>query len=177
MVRIIVAVCFALLLALPALAQEDYPKIQTSMGYANLSFIDFGTGNKSHHSGFANETSFSLTRTLGLSNYMGIYGLGQGTTLIADFFGGKATYRTSKFSPYATAGIGIGYFTQSTSAGYGASSSFAHRFGAGIDGPINDLMGWKFEVSRMGFHIQTTANSAWTSGTNISAGVVFTLAQ
>src|SRR5439155_5706723 len=130
MVRIFVAASFALLLALPAMAQEDYPKIQTSMGYANLSLVG------SRHSGFANETSFSLTRTLGLSNYMGIYGLGQGTTLIADFFGGKATYRTSKFSPYATAGIGVGYFTQSTSAGYGASSSFAHRFGAGIDGPI-----------------------------------------
>jgi hypothetical protein len=171
MVRIIVGACLALLLALPAMAQEDYPKIQTSMGYANLSLAG------SRHSGFANETSFSLTRSLGLSNYMGIYGLGQGTTLIADFFGGKATLRAGKFAPYATAGLGVGYFTQSTSNSYGSSSSFATRFGGGIDGPINDFFGWKFEVTRMAFHIRTTADSAWTNGTNISAGVVFTLAQ
>src|SRR5207249_8777244 len=76
MVRTLLAACFVFVLAIPALAQEDYPKIQTSMGYANLSFIDFGTGQTSRHSGFANQTGFNLTKTWGLENYMGIYGLG-----------------------------------------------------------------------------------------------------
>jgi hypothetical protein len=172
MVRIVVAACFVVLLAIPAMAQEDYPKIQTSMGYANLGLAG------ERHSGFANETGFNLTRTLGLSNYMGIYGLGQGTTLIADFFGGKATVRAAKIAPYATAGIGIGYVTQSTAYGYGSSSAFAARVGGGFDVPFNDVMAWKVEVSRMTFHFGNPATgSSWLSGTNISAGIVFTLAQ
>jgi len=179
MVRIIVVGCFVLLLAIPALAQDDYPKIQTSMGYANLSLFNFGsaTGDTSRHSGFANQTGFNLTKTWGLENYMGIYGLGGGVTLIADMFGGKATYRTSKFSPYALAGIGIGYFTASTSYGYAATSKFAQRVGAGVDIPISESLAWKVEVSRMGFKIETTPGKSWTNGTNIATGIVFTLAQ
>ena len=54
-----------------------------------------------------------------------------------------------------------------------------HRFGAGFDVPINDLMAWKVEVSRMGFHIQTPANlaSGWTNTTNFSTGIVFTISN
>ena len=173
MVKTAVAACFILLLAIPAMAQEDYPKIQTSMGYANLSFPN-GLGGKSHHSGFANETGFNLTRTFGLNNYMGIYGLGQGTTLIADTFGGKATYRAAKISPYVLAGIGVGYFTDNYSF---ASSSFATRVGAGVDVPIRDTLGLKFEVSRFAFHFGATAGSSWTGSTNFQTGIVFTLAQ
>jgi hypothetical protein len=176
MVRTIVVACFVALLAIPALAQDDYPRIQTSLGYANLTLPSesFLSG---HHSGFANSTGFNLTRTLGLENYMGIYGLGQGVTLISDFFGGKAAYRGARAVPYAVAGIGIGYFTQSTSYGYGASSSFATRYGGGVDIPINDSMAWKFEVSRMNFHFATTATSSWTNGTNFQTGIVFTISQ
>ena len=93
MVRTFVVTCFVLLLAIPALAQDDFPRIQTSMGYANMNFPDFTTGVSSRHSGFANETSFNLTKTYGLDNYMGVYGLGQGITLISDFFSGKVMYR------------------------------------------------------------------------------------
>jgi Outer membrane protein beta-barrel domain len=179
MVRTVFVACFTLLLTIPAFAQEDYPRIQNSMGYANLSFPDFGssTGANSHHSGFANSTGFNLTRTLGLENYMGIYGLGGGVTLISDLFGGKATYRAAKVAPYVLAGLGIGYFTASTSYGYASSSSFATRFGAGVDIPINDSMAWKVEISRMNFHFQTIPTSAWTNGTNISTGIVFTLSN
>ena len=71
MVRTVIAACFVLLLALPALAQEDYPKIQTSMGYANLSFPDFTTGNSSRHSGgyqYLTSHSFMLNpRSLAVS--------------------------------------------------------------------------------------------------------------
>ena len=171
MVRTIVVACFVLLLAIPAMAQEDYPKVQTSMGYANLNLLS------ARHSGFANQTSFNLSRTWGLDNYMGIYGLGQGVTLISDFFGGKAMYRGAKVVPYGLAGIGVGYFSSQSQGYVSASSAFATRVGVGFDVPINDSMAWKVEVSRMGFHIQTTANSGWTNGTNISAGIVFTLSN
>jgi hypothetical protein len=175
-VKSIVVSCFVLLLAIPALAQDDYPKIQTSMGYANLSFPDLAnTSNTAHHSGFANSTGLNLTRTLGVENYMGIYSLGSGSTLIADFIGGKATYRAAKVAPYALAGIGFSYFTASSGGFYSAQSAFATRYGGGVDVPINDLLSWKVEVSRMTFHFPTTTTSSWTSGTNIQAGIVFTL--
>ena len=181
MVRSFVVVCFVLALAIPSFAQEDYPRIQTSMAYANLGFVNFGSTSSTletkRHSGFANSTGFNLTRVWGLENYMGIYSLGGGVTLIADTFGGKATYRAARIAPYALGAIGIGYFTSSTSYGYSSTSSFATRFGAGVDVPINDSMAWKVEVSRMGFHIQTSPSSGWTNGTNIQTGVVFTLSN
>jgi opacity protein-like surface antigen len=185
MVKTIVVACFVLLLAIPALAQDDYPRIQTSLGYANLSFPDLGalsTGipaGIAHHSGFANETSFNLTKNYGLNNYMGIYGLGTGSTLISDFFGGKAMYRGAKVVPYALAGIGFGYFSVQSSFGTGAQSSFATRYGAGADIPLNDTMAIKVEYSRMAFHVNFGVDPAntgsWTSGNNISAGIVFTI--
>jgi hypothetical protein len=177
MVRIVVAACFVLLMAFPALAQEDFPRVQTSMGYANLGFIDFGTGESGRHSGFVNVTGFNLTRSLGVENYMGIYGLGGGVTLISNLFGGKATWRAARVAPYVSAGLGIGYFTASTSYGYSSSSSFATRVGAGVDVPINDAMAWKVEISRMNFHLRTTPESGWTNGTNFAAGIVFTLSN
>jgi hypothetical protein len=176
-VKTVIVACFVLLLAIPALAQDDYPKIQTSMGYANLSFPDLqNPTSTAHHSGFSNETGLNLTRTLGVDNYMGIYSLGTGSTLIADFIGGKATYRAAKIAPYAIAGIGFSYFTATSNGFYAAQSAFATRYGGGVDVPINDLLSWKVEVSRMNFHIQlTNPGSSWTSGTNIQAGIVFTL--
>ena len=180
MVKTFVVACFVLLLAIPALAQQDdFPRIQTSIGYANLSFPDLQTGIVGHHSGFANETSFNLTKTYGLNNYMGIYGVGAGSTLIADFFGGKAMYRGAKVVPYAAAGVGIGYFTASTAYGYGAQSSLAARLGAGVDIPMSDTLAIKVEYSRMTFHanFNPATTSSWTSGNNISVGVVFTIAN
>ncbi|HEY2382055.1 MAG TPA: hypothetical protein VGK48_12825 [Terriglobia bacterium] len=178
MVKTISVACFVLLLAIPALAQDDYPKIQTSMGYANLSFLDFGALQNgivqtTHHSGFANETGLNLSKTFGVDNYMGLYSLGTDSTLIADFLGGKATLRAAKITPYAIGGIGFGYFS-AASIGY-YSSSFGTRYGGGVDVPINEVLSWKVEVSRMSFHINPLTNSGWTSGTNIQGGIVFTL--
>ncbi len=177
MVKVAVLLSLVLLCAVPVLAQDDYPKIQTSLGYANLGFPDFGSATlaNSRHSGFANETSFNLTRNLGVNNYMGIYGLGGGMTLISDFFGGKAMYRAAKVVPYGLAAIGFGYFT--SSGGYGLGSSFGTRIGAGVDVPISESLSWKFEVSRMSFHIQLTPTSSWTTGTNFQTGIVFTISQ
>src|SRR4029077_1201956 len=89
MVKIAAVFVLVLLFAVPLRAQDDYPRIQTSLGYANLNFLDYGSVNfpaaKAHHSGFANETGFNFTRNLGVTNYMGVYGLGGNVTMIADF--------------------------------------------------------------------------------------------
>ena len=179
MVKIATVVLFVFLCAVPVMAQEDYPKVQTSFGYANLGFADFNSPTfplpTSRHSGFANETGFNLTRNLGINNYMGIYGLGGGITMISDLFGGKAMYRTTRAVPYGVAGIGFGYLTSGGYYSYG--SSFATRFGGGVDVPFKESLAWKFEISRMSFHLQTTANSSWTSGTNFQTGIVFTILQ
>jgi hypothetical protein len=176
MVRTLVAALFVLLIAVPALAQEDFPRIQTSMGYANLGLG--GSVFDGHHSGFANETGFNLTRTWGLNNYMGIYSLGEGVTLVSDFFGGKASYRAARIVPYAQAGIGIGYFSVSTSQGtFSFGTKFATRFGGGVDIPISDTLAWKVELSRVTFKFRTTQDSGWLTGNNFSTGIVFTLAN
>ena len=99
------------------------------------------------------------------------------TTMIADFIGGKAMYRAAKVVPYGLASIGFGYLTSSTS--YYGSSSFAVRYGGGVDIPIGDTMAWKFELSRMSFHFGqlTATGGSWTTGTNFQTGIVFTLSQ
>jgi len=163
--------CFALLLAVPMFAQDSSGSIQNSFAYANLSFPNLLTGQPGHHSGFVNETDLNLSKTWGLDNYMGIYGLGQGVTLISDFFGGKVMFPRGRVTPYALAGLGGGYF----SGGSGGLSAFATRYGGGMTIPINDSVSWKVEYSRMNFHVPTTINSSWTSGNNIAAGIVFTL--
>jgi hypothetical protein len=194
MVKIAAVGVFVLLCAVPVMAQEDFPRIQTSLGYANLNFLDYNsvdftgapTGAKAHHSGFANETGFNFTKNWGISNYMGVYSLGgasvfgSNVTLISDIIGGKARLPTSRAVPYATAGIGFGYSTASACYSYfGCGGSLAARYGGGVDIPFNDVLGLKVEVSRMSFHLQTNplVGASWVSGVNISTGVVFTLAQ
>jgi len=185
MVKIAAVVVLVGLFAIPVMAQDDYPRIQTSLGYANLGMLDYGsvnfdgslTGATKRSSGFANDTGFNFTRSLGVSNYMGVYGLGGNVTMIADFIGGKAMYRTQRAVPYGLAGIGFAYLSSGGYYGYG--SSFATRWGGGVDIPFNDVLGLKVEVSRMSFHLQTNplVGASWFSGVNISTGVVFTLAQ
>jgi hypothetical protein len=165
--------CFALVLTVPAFAQDDSGSIQNSFGYANLSFPNLITGQPGHHSGFVNQTDLNLSKRWGLDNYMGIYGLGQGVTLISDFFGGKVMFPRGRVIPYALAGLGGGYF----SGGSGGLSAFATRYGGGMTIPISDSLAWKVEYSRMNFHVPTTINSAWTSGNNIAAGIVFTISN
>ena len=175
--RTVFAACFVLLLTFPAFGEDNSASIQTSMGYANLSFPDLTTGLPGHHSGFVNQTDFNLSKRWGLDNYMGIYSLGQGATLISDFFGGKVMYPRGKVVPYALAGLGVGYFSISSSAVSGSTSAFATRYGGGMTIPINDSLAWKIEYSRMNFHLPTSANSAWTSSNNLSAGIVFTISN
>lgn len=194
MVKIAAVGVLVLLCAVPVMAQDDFPRIYTSLGYANLNFLDYNsvdatgspTGAKAHHSGFANETGFNFTKNFGISNYMGVYSLGgssvfgSNVTLITDIIGGNAMWRTSRATPYATAGIGFGYSTASVCYSYfGCGGSLAGRYGGGVDIPLSDAFGLKFEVTQMSFHLQTAIGgpTTWNSGLNIQTGVVITLAQ
>jgi hypothetical protein len=192
MVKIAAVGLLVLLCAIPVMAQDEFPRIQTTLGYANLNLIDYGkvdlftgipTGATAHHSGFANETGFNFTKNWGVNNLFGIYslgGIGTSVTLITDMIGGKAMYHTTRATPYGTAGIGFAYSTASVCYSYyGCGGSLAGRYGGGVDVPVNDVLSVKFEVSRMSFHLQTdpTAGATWNSGINFLTGVVFTLAQ
>ena len=183
MVRVIVAALFAVLIALPAMAQDDYPRIEMSLGYANLGFPCCSTiGENSRHSGFASTQGFNLTRIFGIENYFGYYSLGgknnpllgTNVSLLANIIGGKIAARTERAVPYFTAGIGVGYLT-SDYASFG--SSFATRFGPSVDIKLNDSMAWKVDFTRMSFHQQFTAAGSWSSGWNLSTGIVFVLSN
>lgn len=176
MVRSVLVTCFVLLLAVPALAQDDYPKVEMAMGYANFGFPSLTTfATTDHHSGFATHMGFNLTRSLGFENYTGIYGMGQGVTLITNVFGGKAMYRGSRIVPFVVGGLGVGYFTQSSQGYVSSASSFAVRYGFGADIPFSDSMAWKVDVSRIGMGNPFLGER--TTNWNISTGIVFTLSN
>lgn len=152
----------------PTFAQsDDYPRIESSIGYGNLGLNLSDSTDR--HSGFTSQTGFNLTRWFGIENYTGVYGLGDNTTLFSNIFGGKVAARaSSRFVPYAVAGIGIGYFTQSSSLGYSQGSLTNARLGGGVDIGISDGMAIRVDVSRMSFK-----SGGWFSGTNVSTGLVF----
>ena len=182
MVRVLVAVLFAVLAALPAMAQDDYPRIEMSLGYANMGFpccSGNNLGDNTRHSGFASTQGFNLTRRFGIENYFGYYSLGNRVNLLSNLFGGKvAARRFERAVPYFTAGIGVGYLTDS-SGYYGYGSAFGTRFGPGVDLKFNDSMALKVDFSRMSYHFGqlTPTSSSWWSGWNLKTGVVFVLSQ
>ena len=171
MVRVIVAALFMLLaVVLPAAAQDEFPRVEVAMGYANVGFPTGVNGQSERHSGFAMHTGLNFTKNFGIENYTGFYSLGSGITLISNMVGGKATLRGGgKLVPYGVAGIGASYATSNYSS---SGTALSTRFGGGVDLPLNDAMSLKFDVSRMGFHF-----GSWSQNTNVSAGISFTLSN
>ena len=170
MVRIIVAALFVLVLVLPAMAQDEFPRIEVAMGYANVGFPTGVNGKSERHSGFAMHTGLNFTKSLGIENYTGFYSLGSGITLISNIVGGKAALRGGgKVVPYGVVGIGVSYATSNYAS---SGSALSTRIGGGIDVPLNDAMSLKFDISRVGFHF-----GSWSQNTNFVAGIVFTLAN
>ena len=170
MVRPFVVALFVCLFAIPVFAQDDYPRMEVAMGYANVGFDTTGTGQGDRHSGFAMHTGLNFTRAFGIENYSGFYSLGNDITLISNIVGGKAAWRGGgKVVPYGVAGLGISYATSSYAS---SGTAFSTRLGGGIDYMLNDAFSLKFDVSRMGFHF-----GSWISGTNFSTGIVFTLSN
>jgi len=173
MVKSIIVVCFLLVLAVPALAQDDFPRIEVGVGYGNITFPSLTVANQTdRHSGFVSTQSLNLARTWGVENFMGVYSIGQGAQMIAEMVGLKAMYRGAHVVPYVAAGLGVGYFTASSSAGYTASaSSFGVRYGGGVEVPMGGAFGLKFDVSRIGTGNPFFGNR--TTNTNFMTGVVF----
>ena len=166
----IVVALFLIVFTVPVFAQDDFPRMEVAMGYANVGFPTGLNGASERHSGFAMHTGMNFTRALGIENYTGFYSLGNNVTLVSNLIGGKATYRGGgKVIPYGVAGVGISYAT----SGYSSSgSALSTRLGGGVDVPLNDAFALKFDVSRMGFHFGN-----WTSGSAFSTGIVFTLSN
>jgi hypothetical protein len=160
------AALIVLSLIVPAFAQDDeYPRIQTTVGYANIAF-DEGSS-KSHHSGFAMFNALNLTRKIGIENFTGIWGLGDGVTLFSNIVGGKYMLRTDHVIPYGVAGIGAGYASSGQSY---SGTLLSARLGGGVDIPLGDAFGLKFDVSRVSFR-----SGGWFSNVNFVTGVTFNI--
>ena len=180
MVKVFVAGAFVLLLAFPAFAQEDFPRIEMSFGYANLGFPCCKNvttpGDLSRNHGFSSTQSLNLTRLFGLENYFGYYSAGNSVSLLVNMVGGKITARTERATPYFTFGLGVGYLTDEQTFG---SSSFGTKWGPGVDIKVNDSVSWKVDVSRMSFKLGefTVGGGSWHSGWNVATGIVFNITQ
>lgn len=176
MVRSIVVAVFVLVLAIPAMAQEDFPRVEMSLGYGNLGYGfpgitgPGGNGEKGRHSGFISTQGFNFTSWLGLENSLGYYGLGNNISLFSNNFGAKVAGRLGgPLTPFALAGIGGGaLMSEQTGGGY---SGFQTKIGAGVEYGASDGMRVRIDVSRLG----TKFGGFSASGIGIGVSVAFTL--
>lgn len=182
MVKYVLAAVAVLLCAAPAFSQ-DFAQVELGFGYGNVGLPnDFetgalGIGTGGHH-GFATHQTVNLTSWLGFENYFGYYGLGETgiqlgkAELLSNIFGGRVGWRGSeRFVPYAVAGFGGGWL-RFPNAG-GSTNAMAARLGGGVDIGINESFAWKVDVSRMSFHFL----DQWSSGINVSTGIVIKIVQ
>jgi hypothetical protein len=183
-VRTFFAASLLFLIAVPALAQDDYPRIQMGFGYANLTLpvttqnpLTLAiTSTNQHNSGFTSSMNFNFTRNIGLDYYLGYYSLGNNSQLFTNIFGGKLQYPTDKLTPYVVAGFGLG---SGISGYYSTGSSAAYRMGGGVDYKLGDAFYWRVEVSKLGIHggLDANGNTTWIGNMNIATGIVLTLMQ
>ena len=171
---LLAAVVLLLMLVVPAMAQDDFPRLQMGFGYANVTLPPFISTSTSHNSGFTSQFNFNILKSVGVDYYLGYYSLGNSTELLTNIFGGKLMYQGDKVVPYLVAGIGRGDFYIS-SGGYsqGLGGGAASRLGGGIDYKIGDAFYWRTEITKMQFH----ATGSWIGKANIATGVVFTIMQ
>lgn len=167
MVRLFFAAVLLLLFTVPTFAQDEFPRFEMAMGYANLGFPTGANGQNERHSGFAMQNGLNFVRWFGIENYTGVYGLGNNITLISNIVGAKVAARGGRAVPYAVAGFGVGYFTDERTFGSSVSST---RLGAGVDLPLNDSMALRLDFSRMGFNLDR-----WRSSSNFAVGIVFNI--
>ena len=182
MVKTVTVLLLTLCFAAPAFAQDDdYPRIETTFAYSNID-LDLGGMLPGRHSGFSNISGLNLFPWLGIENYMGYYGLGGQDTLgasvslFSNTFGPRLTARSiGRIVPYFGAGLGVGYF--SAGGGTIGGSNFATRFGGGFDIPINDSISFKVDVGRLAVRTASVTGQGWSSGTNITTGIVLNIGQ
>lgn len=167
-------------MGVPAMAQDEFPRLQMGFGYANMTLPTIGSAasgvviDSGHHSGFTSQFDFNFTKAIGFDYYMGYYGLGNGFQYFTNIFGGKLMLQTDKVTPYLVAGIGSGNFLYSSGGqSYGLGGGAAARLGGGIDYKIGDSFYWRTEVTKL----QSHAPGTWVGKANIATGVVFTVMQ
>ncbi len=160
------------ILSASALGQDaETPRFEVGVGYANLTTYASG-----HHPGVAVDVSWNPRRWFGVQNYLGVYGLGNGVTLIAEIPGARIAARNiaGRVTPFAEAGFGFGLLTEhagSIAPGprmYSYHWSPAARYGVGTDVQINQSLAVRVDASRMTTHVKT-----WQTKWNISTGLVF----
>jgi len=173
-VKRIAFVLFLLLIAVPTFAQDTYPRLQTSFGYANFSMPVADVNTNRHNSGFTTQFDFNFTKALGFDYYMGYYSLGSGTSVFTNLFGGRLMMQGEKVSPYLVAAIGGASFqVQSQGYYYSGGSALASRLGGGFDYKASDMFGIRVEITKMPLR----SNGIWFGKMNVATGVVFTLMQ
>lgn len=179
MVKTLSAFFLLLLIAAPAMAQDDYPRVEMGMGYANYSLPGATASSTQHRSGFAMQTGFNLKKSVGVDYYLGYYSLGSGSQLFSNVFSAKLMARTDKITPFVLAGIGGSQVSQQSGGSYYSSgSALTTRMGGGIDYKLTDGMSWRVDVSKMQFHTRDAANKkVWVGNMNFATGIVITLMQ
>ncbi len=179
MVKTFSAVLFLLFLSRPAVAQDDFPRLEIGLGYANLGLPGTTSNSTQHHSGFGMHTDFNFTRNLGIDNYLGYYGLGNNASLFSNIFGGRLMVRTDKITPYVVAGLGGSQVSINQGGSYySGGNALSTRLGGGIDYKISDGLAWRVDASKLQFHSRDAANKKiWVGNMNISTGIVITLMQ
>lgn len=177
MVKYVGVLILLMACAVPAFAQDDVPQMEIALGYGNINVKNVVDG---RHSGFATHQAFNLNSRFAIENYLGYYGMGSinipgfgaaKTQLLTNTFGAKVNYRTAGPVLYVSGGLGAGWL-RFPDLGVGSDSAFAVRIGGGVDVPINDYFSAKIDVSRHSFHF-----GDWTSGVNISTGIVIKISQ
>ncbi len=173
MVKTLLATVVFLLMVVPAMAQDDFPRLQMGFGYANLTLPAVGTTPGSHNSGFTSQFGFNFTKAVGFDYYLGYYSLGNSTELLTNIFGGKLMLQTEKVTPYLVAGIGrANAYVSSGGYSYGGVGATAARLGGGIDYKIGDSFYWRTELTKLQIH-----SGGWYGKANIATGIVFTVLQ
>jgi len=144
-------------------------------GYANLGLPGATENDTQHRSGFSMLTNLNFTPHAGIDNFLGYYSLGDGSTLFTNVIGGRWTFvRTDKVAPFVVAGLGGGQVTiKSGGYYYDGGSGFAWRGGGGFDYKLSDVIGTRFDISKL----QIRSGGVWVGKSNISVGVIFTIMQ
>ena len=154
-----------MLLTVPALAQEDFPRFQVGTGYGNVGVA--GSVND-RFSGVNLYADVNLTDWFGLENFTACYPGPDDTSLTFSIIGPRVTARRiGRVMPYGVAGIGIG-FSRSI---FGDANLRDLRVGGGVDVPLRDDFALRLDISRLWFK----ANQVWIPGSNVSIGIVFNL--
>jgi len=189
MVRFCVCSLFVILFAVPAMAQDEFPRLEMTFGYGRVGLSDlhadildgtlsqFGlvTDSRGSHGGFTMHTGLNFTHWLGFEYMLGYYGLGKdnignSNELLVNIFSGKVAARQfGRVVPYAVAGIGDGSLRVESLQG--GDGGVAFRYGGGVDVPLNTGMSLKFDLSRMSFGFLNVRESS----TNFSVGVTINL--